>query len=85
MRDIEAFLDHSQRYVSGKVTIRLRPYSYLVTGIESKHDLMNPQFAKYGEENLSWDGNDVKGFTKIMSNPARIFYSINSEEKTNLF
>ena len=46
---------------------------------------MNPQFAKYGEESLSWDGNDVKGFTKISSNPAKIFYSINTEEKKNMF
>ncbi len=85
MRDIEVFLEKSQRYVSGKVFIRLRPYNYMVTGVESDHDLMNSQFAKYGEENLSWDGNDVKGFTKISSNPAKIFYAINKEEKKGLF
>ncbi len=84
MRDIEAFLENSQRYVTGTVQIRLRPYSYSVSGIESPHDLMSSQFAKYGEESLSWDGNDVKGFTTIMSNPARIFYTINEKEKDSL-
>ncbi len=84
MRDIETFLEHSQRYVSGTVSIRLRPYSYMITGVDSPHDLMNAQFAKYGEESLSWDGNDVKGFTKIMSNPAKIFFAINQDEKKNL-
>ncbi len=85
MRDIESFLEHSQRYVSGIVYIRLRPYGYMISGIESPHDLMNAKFAKYGEENLSWDGDDVKGFTKIMSNPAKIFFAINQEEKDTLF
>ncbi len=85
MRDIESFLTNSQRYVSGKVHIRLRPYSYMVTGVESSHDLMNPEFARYGEENLSWDGNDVKGFTRILSNPAKIFYSVNKDENENIF
>ncbi len=84
MRDIEAFLDNSQRYVTGSVNIRLRPYHYNITGVESKHDLMNSAFAKYGEENLSWGGNDVKGFTRIMSNAASIYYQVNKNEEKNL-
>jgi len=27
--------------------------------------------------NQGWTGEDVKGFTKIMSNPMRIYYSVN--------
>lgn len=84
MRDIEQFLESSQRNVNGKVFVRLRPYSYSITGIESPNDLMNPEFAKYGEENLSWDGSDVKGFTKIMSNAAKIYYSVNSDERKKI-
>jgi len=84
MRDIEAFLDSSQRYVSGSVNIRLRPYHYNITGAESKHDLMNSSFAKYGEENLSWGGDDVKGFTRIMSNATSIFYQVNKQEEKKL-
>ncbi|MFW5820442.1 MAG: argininosuccinate synthase [Bacteroidota bacterium] len=84
MRDIELFLESSQRNVTGKVFIRLRPYHFSVTGIESPHDLMNPEFARYGEENLSWDGNDVKAFTKIMSNASKIYYSVNKDELDNI-
>ncbi|MCF8379274.1 MAG: argininosuccinate synthase [Bacteroidales bacterium] len=84
MRDIEAFLESSQRYVSGRVNVRLRPYHYNITGAESKHDLMNSSFAKYGEENLSWGGNDVKGFTRIMSNATSIFYQVNKQEEKKL-
>lgn len=84
MRDIEAFLESSQRYVSGDVFVNLKPYSYRVTGIESVHDLMNAKFASYGEKNLAWDAEDVKGFTKIISNPGKIFYSINEDEKEKI-
>ncbi|MFW5644592.1 MAG: argininosuccinate synthase [Bacteroidota bacterium] len=80
MRDIELFLESTQRNVNGKVFIRLRPYSYHITGIESPNDLMNPEFARYGEENLDWTAEDVKGFTKIMSNASKIYYSVNKDE-----
>lgn len=84
MRDIEAFLESSQRYANGKVYIRLRPYHFNITGVKTNHDLMNSKFAKYGEENLSFDGADVKGFTAIMSNAPRIFYGVNPDELSKL-
>jgi len=81
MRNIEAFLQDSQSGVNGKVFVKLRPYHYTITGIESDNDLMNPEFASYGEENHAWTGEDVQGFTKIMSNPDKIFFSINPNQK----
>jgi argininosuccinate synthase len=81
MRDIENFLISSQRNVSGKVFVKLRPFSMHVTGIESSKDLMNSGFAKYGEETGAWTGEDVKGFTKIFSNPLKIYYTVNEQEK----
>jgi argininosuccinate synthase len=78
MRNIEKFLDDSQEYVSGKVIVKLMPYRFETIGIESGHDLMNPKFAKYGEENTSFSGEDVKGFTKILANQMKIFNAINS-------
>ncbi len=83
MRDIERFLEHSQRYVNGEVYLTLKPYHFTIEGIKSRHDLMNPEFARYGEENLSWSASDVKGFTRIMSNASRIFHYVNQEEKNN--
>ncbi len=80
MRDIEKFLESSQRYVSGEVTIRLSPYRFEVLGIASEHDLMNAKFAKYGEEISSFTGQDVVGFTRILGNQMKIFFSTNPEE-----
>jgi len=44
MRDIEAFLENSQQYVSGAVFVALHPYRFMVTGVETKHDLMSAKF-----------------------------------------
>ncbi len=79
MRDIEHFLDNSQRNVSGKVFIRLKPYHFDLIGIESEHDLMNSGFAEYGEMNNAWTADDVKGFTKMMAMPLKIYNAVNHD------
>lgn len=79
MRNIEAFLDDSQENVSGTVYIELHPYRFVIQGIKSEHDLMNPDFGAYGEMSLDWNGEDVKGFTKIIANPIRIFNKVNKK------
>jgi argininosuccinate synthase len=76
MRNIEGFLEDSQKYVSGKVFVNLRPYTFEVTGIESEHDLMKASGATYGEMHEGWTGEDVKGFTRIIGNPARLYHSL---------
>jgi argininosuccinate synthase len=52
------------------------PYRFQVTGIESKFDLMNSKFGKYGEMNLGWSGEDVRGFSKIFGNQAMIYHQV---------
>ena len=75
MRDIEAMLLHSQENVTGVVEIILRPLSYTLVGVESSFDLMKTDFGEYGEVNKAWSADDVKGFTKIMANPLKIYYN----------
>ncbi|WP_313100844.1 argininosuccinate synthase domain-containing protein [Epilithonimonas sp.] len=77
MRNIESFLQDSQKTVNGKVFITLHPYRFILNGIESKNDLMSSKFGSYGEENLAWSGQDVKGFTKILSNSLNIYHQVN--------
>ncbi len=76
MRDIEQFLLSSQQNVTGTVIIKLRPYSYTLVGVDSTYDLMKTDFGEYGEVNKAWTADDVKGFTKIMGNPLKIFYNV---------
>jgi argininosuccinate synthase len=77
MRDLEAFLESSQKNVSGVVSLRMRPYTFSVTGVESPYDLMNASFASYGEMNRAWTAEEVNGFTKILGNQQRIWYDLN--------
>jgi len=77
MRDIEKFLDNSQENVNGKVILKLYPYRFELVGIESDNDLMNSGLGDYGEVNTGWSGDDVKGFTSIISNQLKIFNNVN--------
>lgn len=77
MRDIEAFLSNSQQNVTGDVFIQLMPYRFQVIGIESKYDLMNSKFGKYGEMNTGFTGDDVRGFSKIFGNQTSIWNAVN--------
>jgi argininosuccinate synthase len=79
MRDIEAYLTSSQQQVTGEVMVELHPYRFHIVGIESKYDLMSSKFGKYGEENLGWSGDDVKGFTKIFGNQTAIFHQVKTD------
>lgn len=80
MRDMEAFLESSQQRVSGIVEVKLLPYRFELIGVTSAFDLMASKYGQYGEMNLAWSGEDVKGFTKIMSNQNKIYYSFQDGE-----
>lgn len=81
MRDMEKFLESTQESVSGTVEVLLRPRNFFVLGCTSKYDLMSSKFGEYGEMNKSYTGRDVVGFTKVLANPLKIFYSLHKEEK----
>jgi argininosuccinate synthase len=79
MRNVEVFLESTQENVTGKVSVKLKPYHFELEGIESEHDLMNSGFGEYGETVEAWTADDIKGFTKILSNPLKIYKSVNKK------
>ena len=81
MRDMEAYLTSSQEHVTGEVVITLFPYRFQINGIQSPFDLMSSRFGKYGEMNLGWTGEDVRGFSKIFGNQAMIYNQIAESTK----
>lgn len=82
MRDIETYLESSQRNVTGEVFVQLFPYRFQVIGIESKFDLMNSKFGKYGEMNTGFTGDDVKGFTRIFGNQTLIYHLVKTDNES---
>ena len=81
MRDIEAYLEHSQENVTGNVYVQLQPYRFQIIGIESPFDLMNSKFGKYGEMNTGFTGDDVRGFSKIFGNQTSIWNAVQKQNK----
>jgi argininosuccinate synthase len=78
MRDIEAFLESSQRTVSGDVFVELHPYRFVLVGVRSPHDLMGGAFGAYGEVMSDWTGEDCEGFAKIFGLQNVIYQRINN-------
>lgn len=81
MRNVEKFMEDTQANVTGDVFVTLYPYRFVITGVDSEHDLMNNKFGAYGEMNNTWDGEDVKGFAKIFGNQVAIFHAVNSSKE----
>lgn len=78
MRNIEKFLEDTQKNVSGTVKIQLHAYRFELIGIHSVFDLMNTDAGQYGEINQGWTGEDARGFTKILANAMKIHQSVNT-------
>ena len=81
MRNIEAFMEDSQKSVNGDVIVSLRPYVFDLVGVESENDLMKSDFGQYGEVNEAWTSEDAKGFIKIYGNANKIYHNVNKTFK----
>ncbi len=78
MRDIESFLENSQKAVIGIVKVRLMPYHFLIEGIISPNDLMRSSYGQYGEMNEAWTGSEARSFAKIFSMQTKILNALKS-------
>lgn len=81
MRDCEAFLESSQQTVTGKVLVQLKPYHYVMVGVDSPYDLMKSEFGEYGETQTAFTADDAKGFTKILGNSIKIFHAVQKKNQ----
>lgn len=83
MRNIEGFLEDTQKEVTGEVTVKLYPFRFELLGIKSANDLMQSRFGSYGEENKTWDSEDAKGFIKLLATPLKNYYSVHKPKKND--
>ena len=74
-------MESTQKSVCGTVEVLLRPYNFFVLGCKSKFDMMSSKFGEYGEINKSYTGRDVVGFTKVIANPLKIYYSLHNNKE----
>ena len=84
MRNVEHFLEDTQKNVSGTVTLKLFPMYFEIVGVKTSKDLMNTASGAYGEASGNWSAQDVRGFVSILANPLMNYYSVNSDELQDL-
>ncbi len=65
MRDLEAFLDSTQRNVTGDVRVHLEQGRIEVHGVRSPWSLMDARVGTYGEVNRLWSNQDARGFSNV--------------------
>ncbi len=81
LRNVEKFLEDTQENVTGEVIVKLEPYRFTLHGIESNYDLMASEFGAYGEMNKGYTGDDVKGFSKMLSNQVMIYNKVKEKNE----
>ena len=64
MRDLDGFINQSQKYVSGSVKLKLYKGSMRVVGRKSKYSLYSKNIATYGKGS-SFDQKLAKGFVEL--------------------
>ncbi len=77
MRDIEKMMESSQKNVTGTVFVKVAPEYFKINGIKSKYDLMHSSFGTYGEMNVAWSPEEVRGFAKLLATQSKIYYQVN--------
>jgi len=63
-RDLDSFIDHSQKYVSGTVKIKMYKGSLRVVGRKSRYSLYSHDIATYGKGS-TFDQKLAKGFVEL--------------------
>lgn len=70
-RSLDVFIDHTQKYVSGDVRLKLRGGRAVVTGRRSEQSLYDFNLATY-DTGDSFDSSLAKGFIELWALPSKI-------------
>lgn len=65
VKNLEAFLDSVNEYVTGTVKVKVYKGVLSITSMKSPYSLLNSKFGKYGEKMGAWNGQDAQGFCRI--------------------
>jgi argininosuccinate synthase len=62
---LQAAIDHSQRYVTGRVRLKLYKGNVIMVGRESKYSLYDQDLVTFEEGAVAYDHRDAAGFIKL--------------------
>jgi argininosuccinate synthase len=69
---LQALIDESQRFVNGRVRLKLYKGNVIVVGRESDDSLFDESIATFEEDNGAYDQKDAAGFIKLNALRLRI-------------
>jgi argininosuccinate synthase len=64
MRDIEEFMDSTQKVVTGEVTMKMDKMGAIQASVSSPYSLIREEVAKYAQA-ATWKGSDAEAFIKM--------------------
>ncbi|WP_409252948.1 argininosuccinate synthase [Bacillus sp. SCS-153A] len=76
---LQAFVDETQKVVSGKVRVKLHKGNHFVTGRQSDNSLYNEELATYSKGD-AFDHNAAVGFIKLWGLTTKVYSQVNKEE-----
>ena len=70
---LQALIDKSQEFVSGRVRLKLYKGNVTVTGRESPNSLYNPELVTFEDDRGAYDQKDAEGFIRLNALRLRTF------------
>ena len=69
---LDAFINETQKHVTGKVKIKLYKGNVVLAGVKSPYSLYSEELATFAED-LVYDQKDAKGFIKLFGLPLKTY------------
>lgn len=76
---LDAFIDETQKVVSGTIRVKLHKGNHTVVGRKSAHSLYNEELATYSKGD-AFDHNAAVGFIKLWGLPTKVYSEVNKKE-----
>ncbi len=80
---LDAFIDETQKVVSGTIRVKLHKGNHTVVGRKSVHSLYNEELATYSKGD-AFDHDAAVGFIKIWGLPTKVYAEVNKKEESVL-
>lgn len=80
---LEAFIDETQKVVSGVIRVKLHKGTHFVVGRKSSHSLYNEELATYSKGD-AFDHNAAVGFIKLWGLTTKVYSQVNQTEKESI-
>jgi argininosuccinate synthase len=77
---LDAFVDETQKVVSGTIRVKLNKGNHMVVGRKSAHSLYNEELATYSKGD-AFDHNAAVGFIKIWGLATKVYAEVNQKEE----